>query len=115
MPYAAAGGAANQLFAPTTAAGGWGMEVVLTFALVYLVLSSTDSERAVDAPHLPVRTRERWLPPWCMPQTGKQGNPLPVSHHADLACTNLDLHALLAGVAAEGGEGERGLELRSFT
>ena len=61
MPYAAAGGAANQLFAPTTAAGAWGMEVVLTFALVYLVLSSTDSERAVDTPHLPVRARE-WPP-----------------------------------------------------
>lgn len=55
MPYWAAGGGANQLFAPTTAAGGWCMEAVLTFALVYVVLSSTDSKRAIDAPHLPVR------------------------------------------------------------
>ena len=56
VSYAAAGGAANQLFAPITPAGGWGMETVLTFALVFMVLSATDSERAVDAPHLPVRT-----------------------------------------------------------
>ena len=55
IPYAAAGGAANQLFPPTTPAGAWGMETVLTFALVFMVLSATDSERAVDAPHLPVR------------------------------------------------------------
>ena len=60
VPYWAAGGGANQLFAPTTAAGGWCMEAVLTFALVYVVLSSTDSKRAVDAPHLPVR-----MPPCC--------------------------------------------------
>ena len=55
ISYAAAGGAANQLFPPTTAAGGWGMETILTFCLVYMVLSATDAERAVDAPHLPVR------------------------------------------------------------
>lgn len=60
VPYWAAGGGANQLFAPTTAAGGWCMEAVLTFALVYVVLSSTDSKRAIDAPHLPVR-----IPPCC--------------------------------------------------
>ena len=57
VSYAAAGGAANQLFPPTTPAGGWGMETILTFCLVYMVLSATDSERAVDAPHLPVRAR----------------------------------------------------------
>ncbi|KAK9835979.1 hypothetical protein WJX81_003428 [Elliptochloris bilobata] len=54
VSYAAAGGAANQLFAPTTPAGGWGMETILTFCLVWMVLSATDSERAVDAPHLPI-------------------------------------------------------------
>lgn len=31
------------------------METILTFCLVYMVLSATDAERAVDAPHLPVR------------------------------------------------------------
>ena len=64
IPYASAGGAANQLFPPSTPAGAWGMETVLTFGLVFMVLSATDSERAVDAPHLPVRTcicgAKRW-------------------------------------------------------
>ena len=32
------------------------METILTFCLVYMVLSATDAERAVDAPHLPVRS-----------------------------------------------------------
>ncbi|BDA48738.1 Aquaporin PIP2-4 [Coccomyxa sp. Obi] len=50
--WRAAGGGANVLH--ISHAAGWGLETILTMALVFTVFAATDAERAVDTAHLPV-------------------------------------------------------------
>ncbi len=51
--WRAGGGGANVLH--ISQAAGWGLETILTMALVFTVFAATDAERAVDTAHLPVR------------------------------------------------------------
>ncbi len=55
--WRAAGGGANALSPGFGEAAGWGLETILTMALVFTVFAATDSERATDTAHLPVCTR----------------------------------------------------------
>jgi glycerol uptake facilitator-like aquaporin len=50
----AAGGGANALSSGVSEAAGWGLETILTMALVFTVFAATDAERATDTAHLPV-------------------------------------------------------------
>ncbi|CAL8463399.1 g2933 [Coccomyxa elongata] len=50
--WRAGGGGANVL--RISQAAGWGLETILTMALVFTVFAATDAERAVDTAHLPV-------------------------------------------------------------
>lgn len=52
--WRAAGGGANALSKGFSAAAGWGLETILTMALVFTVFAATDAERASDTSHLPV-------------------------------------------------------------
>lgn len=52
--WRAAGGGANALSPGFGEAAGWGLETILTMALVFTVFAATDSERATDTAHLPV-------------------------------------------------------------
>ncbi len=53
--WRAAGGGTNALSAGVSNAAGWGLETILTMALVFTVFAATDAERASDTAHLPVR------------------------------------------------------------
>lgn len=53
--WRAAGGGVNKLQPEISHAAGWGLETILTLTLVFTVLAATDSQRAVDTAHLPVR------------------------------------------------------------
>lgn len=50
----AAGGGANALSGGVSEAAGWGLETILTMALVFTVFAATDAERGTDTAHLPV-------------------------------------------------------------
>ncbi|CAL8463398.1 g2932 [Coccomyxa elongata] len=52
--WRAAGGGTNALSAGVSNAAGWGLETILTMALVFTVFAATDAERASDTAHLPV-------------------------------------------------------------
>jgi aquaporin PIP len=52
--YLAAGGGANQMGSGMSSAGGWGLETISTFALVFTVLCATDGVRYPSVAHLPV-------------------------------------------------------------
>lgn len=53
--WRAAGGGTNALSPGMSNAAGWGLETILTMALVFTVFAATDAERASDTAHLPVR------------------------------------------------------------
>ena len=60
--WVASGGGVNALQPEMDFAAGWGLETCLTFLLVFTVLAATDSSRASDTAHLPVRAPS--LPAW---------------------------------------------------
>ena len=60
--WRAAGGGVNKLQTEVSHAAGWGLETILTLILVFTVLAATDSQRAADTAHLPVRAGDAAVP-----------------------------------------------------
>ncbi|KAK9829737.1 hypothetical protein WJX72_007578 [[Myrmecia] bisecta] len=54
VAFAVAKGGTNGLTALVDEGGGWLMETILTFALVFVVFAATDAARAENTAHLPV-------------------------------------------------------------
>jgi hypothetical protein len=61
--YFSSGGGANSLPPDMTIAGSWGLEVISTFALVFVVLAATDGVRYPTVAHLPVQAPPFYPPP----------------------------------------------------